>query len=398
MPYSSRQRTSARRRTTHYAATPASRRKNTKENIHPSRFIQAARPATVVAYTPLHGFADFDVNPLLQRNLVIAGFTIPTPIQDQSIPHGLNGRDIVGIANTGTGKTLAFALPLLNKLMHDRNARALIMAPTRELAQQIQEECKMLARGSGLSGALLIGGSAMGPQLNDLKYNPQIVIGTPGRIKDHLERNSLKLDNFSVIVLDEVDRMMDMGFLPDMRHILGRIPDARQSYFYSATMNSKIQSLILSFSADPVTVSVKTGETSDNVEQNIIFAPTDKKLDHLHDLLITDGVSKTLIFHETKRSVERLSKDLESRGFAVDALHGGKTQGQRQRALDRFKRSEITVLVATDVAARGLDVADISHVINYTQPQSYVDYVHRIGRAGRAGRTGQAVTFVDRPI
>lgn len=383
-----------------YHARPSSRHARhapKKDYINPSRFIKAARPVEAVTYQPAHQFADFPVETLIKRNITAKGLVSPTPIQDQSIPVGLSGSDVIGIANTGTGKTIAFAIPVLQRLFTEPHARALIMAPTRELAEQIQSECKAIGKGSGLYGALLIGGAAMGPQLRDLRAVPSIVIGTPGRIKDHVERGTLDLSNFNIAVLDEVDRMLDMGFVHDMREILALLSAERQSFFFSATLDHKVRALIDEFSTDPVMVSVKTGDTSDNVEQNIVhYTTSDEKISKLHDILIDEHVVKALVFGETQRSVERLSGELASRGFKVDAIHGGKSQGQRKRALDKFKQNVIDVLVATDVAARGIDVADISHVINYALPQSYEDYVHRIGRAGRAGRTGNALTFVSR--
>jgi ATP-dependent RNA helicase RhlE len=366
-----------------------------KDYIHPSRFVKAATPAEEITYVAKNTFDDFIVNDTIKANIVAKGYTIPSPIQDEAIPLGLEGRDVIGIANTGTGKTVAFAVPVLNRLMQDKDARALMIAPTRELAQQIEEELKAVARKSGLFGALLIGGAAMGPQLRDLRANPQIVIGTPGRIMDHMQRGSLDLSGFNMVVLDEVDRMLDMGFVNDVRTILGELSQDRQSFFFSATLEGKVRDLISTFSNDPVTVSVKTGNTSDNVHQDIVcYENTGEKIDRLHDVLNKEEVVKAIIFDDTQRSVERLSQDLIARGFKADAIHGGKTQGQRQRALARFKKSEVNVLVATDVAARGIDVADITHVINFSTPQSYQDYVHRIGRAGRAGRVGYALTFV----
>src|SRR3989344_725550 len=372
-----------------------SRRGPAKAYIHPSKFVQSAKPRAEVVYEPTHSFADFDMHDLLKNSLAKKGFTTPSAIQDQAIPPALLGKDVVGIANTGTGKTLAFGLPLLNKLITDPASHALILAPTRELAQQIEDEFKSVARGSGLYGALLIGGSSMGTQLRDLKANPRIVVGTPGRVKDHIERGTLFISKFNIIVLDEVDRMLDMGFIQDMRDILEKLNPTRQSYFFSATLDSKVKTLINTFSSDPVTISVKTGETSENVEQDIVpYQTHDEKIDQLHNLLASEAVVKALVFDETQRSVEKLSNELLSRGFKADAIHGGKSQGQRQRALDKFKKSHVNILVATDVAARGIDVTDITHVINYSQPQAYDDYIHRIGRAGRAGRTGFAFTFV----
>jgi ATP-dependent RNA helicase RhlE len=375
---------------------PARSKGRKKEYIDPSRFIKAARAVEVEEYVSTNKFSDFAVTPLLHENIVKMGFETPSPIQDQSIPEGLKGHDIIGIANTGTGKTVAFAVPVLDKLIVNPASSALIMAPTRELALQIQEECKVLARGSGLYGAVLIGGAPMGPQLKDLSMKPSIVIGTPGRIKDHMERGSLKLEKFDIVVLDEVDRMLDMGFVNDMRTILAELAPERQSFFFSATMDPKVRSLINDFSNDPIMVSVKTGDTTDNVEQNIVkVSHASEKIEKLHDILMTEAAAKVLIFDDTQRSVERLSKILEERGFKADSIHGGKSQGQRQRALSKFKDNQTNILVATDVAARGIDVSGITHVINYSTPQSYSDYVHRIGRAGRAGKTGRALTFIE---
>lgn len=376
----------------------SNRRGPRKENIHPSKFIKKAnekKPA--VDYKAQHKFNDFAVAPLLHKNIEARGFDTPSPIQDQAIPAGLKGRDVIGIANTGTGKTVAFLIPVLHRLLTNEKSRVIIMAPTRELAQQILEECKIFAQGGNLKWSILIGGAPMRPQLRDLSQNPRIIIGTPGRIKDHMERGSLDLRDVDTVVLDEVDRMLDMGFVQDMRIILAKLASPRQSFFFSATMDNKVRGLINDFAQDPLTISVKTGDTCDNVDQDIVrYDSNEDKIEKLHELLIKDNEgNKLLIFDETKRGVDRLSKELKGRGFWVDSIHGDKSQGQRQRALTKFKENKINILVATDVAARGIDVPDITHVINYSTPQSYADYVHRIGRAGRAGRAGQALTFIE---
>jgi ATP-dependent RNA helicase RhlE len=370
----------------------------TKQYINPLKFVKPAKPvAPAEEYVPTHMFADFAVHELLKANIEVKGFIAPSPIQDQAIPHALEGRDVIGVANTGTGKTAAFGIPLLNKLISDPNSKALIIAPTRELALQIEDECKSFAKGSGLMGAMLIGGSPMGPQLHHLRSNPSIVIGTPGRIKDHTERGTLDLGKFNIVVLDEVDRMVDMGFIADIRYLLDLVARPRQSLFFSATIDPKIKDLINSFMNDPVTVSVRSSETSDNVHQDVVqFGSHDEKIEKLHDILLKDDVKKVLVFDDTQRDVERLSEELINRGFSADAIHGGKTQGHRQRALNRFKDDQVNILVATDVAARGIDVSDITHVINYSTPTTYEDYIHRIGRAGRAGKTGNALTFISR--
>jgi ATP-dependent RNA helicase RhlE len=363
--------------------------------IDPTRFVKAATMVDEEEYVATHKFEDFDINPLLKRNLTSNGYLIPTPIQDQAIEHALNGKDVIGVAHTGTGKTAAFAVPILHSLMDDRNKKVLIMAPTRELAQQIEAEFVKIAKGGNLRTAVLIGGAPMGRQLYQLRFNPQIVIGTPGRIKDHLEQRSLNLSSFNIVVLDEVDRMLDMGFINDMRVILKQVNPIRQSFFFSATLDIKVRELVNTFANEPVTIMLKTSDTSANINQDVVkYGSTADKLDKLHDMLIRNDVEKVIVFEETKRSADRLGKELVSRGFQAASIHGGKSQGQRQRALKQFKDNQVNVLVATDVAARGIDVIDITHVINYAIPHTYQDYIHRIGRAGRAGRAGHALTFI----
>ena len=372
------------------------KRKSRKESINPEMFVKKAKMSKKEEYTAKNSFNDFEITPLLKRNIEKRGYTTPSLIQDKSIPIALKGGDVLGIANTGTGKTVAFAVPVINKLILNRNSKAIIIAPTRELAQQIFEECKLLLKGSSIKWAVLIGGVKMGPQLRDLARYPQIVIGTPGRIKDHIENKKLKVEKFDTVVLDEVDRMLDMGFVNDMREILSKLPKKRQALFFSATMEDKVQKIIDEFSGKYKTISVKTGVTSDFVEQSIEkFTSKEDRYDKLRDILIKNRDKKVLIFKEMKYKAQRLAKELNMDGFKADSIHGGKSQGQRQRALLNFKRGKIDILVATDVAARGIDVKDISLVINYETPQSYDDYVHRIGRAGRAGQKGSSITFVQ---
>jgi superfamily II DNA/RNA helicase len=390
---------SSRRRPGRAYSTPRrpARKKAGKQIIDPARFVKAAEPKPAGDYQTTHEFADFAIHPLLKANITAKGYVVPSEIQDKTIALGLDGRNVVGIANTGTGKTAAFALPILNKLMRAPASQALIIAPTRELALQIEEQCQLLAKSSGLHGALLIGGMPMGRQISDLKRRPRMIIGTPGRIKDHLRQRTLDLGSCDMVVLDEVDRMLDMGFINDVRAILSELPRQHQAFFFSATLSPEIRSLIETFADDPIVIDVKAGETSENVHQDVVhYRGKTQKMDLLHDLLISENVSKTLVFGKTKHGVERLGKELKARGFKADALHGGKSQGQRKRALDAFRENKINVLVATDVAARGIDVKDISHVINFETPQTYDDYVHRIGRAGRAGQAGHALTFVEK--
>ena len=373
----------------------STRRGPKKDYISPDRFIKQARIVEREVYVPQYTFSDFAVVDLIKQNLTNKGFTAPSSIQDQTIPLALDGRDIIGIADTGTGKTAAFAIPVLHAAM-TRDAHVLVIAPTRELAQQIDAEFRTIGRGSNLRSAVLIGGAAMGIQLRQLREQPQIVIGTPGRIKDHMQRGTLRLNNFQFAVLDEVDRMLDIGFVNDVQEILAALNPDRQSFYFSATMDDRVKTLIETFSNNPAVVSVKTGETGENIHQDVVrVSHQGAKLDALHDLLIEGKIQKAIIFDDTQRAVERLSIELLERGFKADAIHGGKSQGQRQRSLNKFKQNEVNILVATDVAARGIDVADITHVINYSTPNSYADYVHRIGRAGRAGRVGYALTFIE---
>ena len=347
-------------------------------------------------FVPQHRFADFGFDARILANLATKGYVNPSPIQDRSIPHVMQGQDVVGIANTGTGKTAAFLLPLINKAITDKGLRVIIMVPTRELAQQIAVELSDFSRGLGIYSAVCVGGAGIVPQIRSLQRRPQFVIGTPGRLKDLLERKSLNLSDFRVAVLDEADRMLDMGFIHDMRTILALLPSPRHTLFFSATLSTDIEKLIGAFLRDPVRISVKTRDTSAQIDQDIVRVPAGKnKLDILHDMLTQPEFDKVLVFGRTKHGVERLSKTLGERGFKSASIHGNKTQTHRQKALDLFKRDHVQVLVATDVAARGLDIADVSHVINYDMPTSHEDYIHRIGRTGRAGKKGKALTFID---
>lgn len=372
-----------------------------KQYIDPQRFIHEAAPMVAQEpYQPRHAFGDFPFSAELQYTIRQKGFTQPSAIQDQAIPAILRGDDVIGLANTGTGKTAAFLLPIIERMSGIMvRPSVLIMAPTRELAQQINEEFRVFARGLGLSSALLVGGVAVDRQLRELKKRPHFVIGTPGRLKDLLVKKQLRLADVSVLVLDEADQMLDMGFLPDITAIMEYVPRTRQSLFFSATMTPEIKALTGKLLSDPVTISVRTGETSDHVSQDVIVA-RDKahKIELLQGLLDRDEYEKVLIFGETKYGVQRLSNHLCKAGYASVAIHGNKTQSQRQRALREFKEEKATVLVATDVAARGLDIPNVTHVINFDTPQTYEDYVHRIGRTGRGGARGQAHTFIDEAL
>ncbi|HJM68539.1 MAG TPA: DEAD/DEAH box helicase, partial [Candidatus Babeliales bacterium] len=309
----------------------------------------------------------------------------------------LSGSDLVGMANTGTGKTGAFLIPTLHRMLQDRNVKALIMAPTRELALQIETEFKKFAKKLDFYSALCIGGTSMHQQYKMLRRPHNVVIGTPGRLNDLLDQGRLNISKFQIVVLDEVDRMLDMGFIEDVRKVLSLMPENKQSLFFSATMPANVKKLINEFSNDIKTISVKSVETASTIDQDIVeFAGLDDKLEVLHDILNKDDVSKVLIFGRTKRGVQNLVEKLNKRGFKAVSIHGNKTQAQRQRALMQFRRDAVNILVATDVAARGLDIEDVSHVINYDIPETYEDYVHRIGRTGRANKKGQALTFIQK--
>jgi superfamily II DNA/RNA helicase len=348
------------------------------------------------AYIPKNGFADFLISETLKQNIKAKGYTAPSPIQDQSIPSMLEGRDLIGVANTGTGKTAAFLIPMIEKVYRDKNQRVLIVTPTRELALQIGAELRDFSRGMGIRYAMIIGGAGVWRQRQDLRNGVHFVIGTPGRLKDLIEDRTLSITQFRNVVLDEADRMVDIGFISDIKYFISLLPKERQSLFFSATISGRVSEILSEFVRNPVTVSVKKQDTAKGITQTLIqVTGGKKKIEYLHDLLIQKEFEKVLIFGRTKWGVEKLTTELLSRGFRVGSIHGNKRQGQRQRTLMQFKGNEIQVLLATDVASRGLDINDVSHVINYDIPQTYDDYVHRIGRTGRANKTGAALTFID---
>lgn len=374
-----------------------SRKTGFGQSIDVARFTKSAQPiAPTEAYLPTYQFADFPIHEQLKKNISAKGFITPTPIQDQTIMPVLEKTDVVGIANTGTGKTAAFLIPLLNKVMTGSQEKVLIVVPTRELALQINEEFLNFRGSLHLYSACCFGGSSIGQQISSLRRGAHFVIGTPGRLKDLIERRALRLDTFGTIVLDEADRMLDMGFVKDMRFIMAGMAPNRQTLLFSATLNSEIGGLVKEFLREPVTISVKKGETACNVDQDVVrLKKGEDKIEVLHQMLKKPEFNKVLIFGRTKFGVERLSETLMARGFKAEAIHGNKNQSKRQRALNQFKDNRSQILVATDVAARGLDIPDVSHVINYDLPATYDDYVHRIGRTGRGDKTGKALTFIS---
>jgi len=349
-----------------------------------------------VNFVPEHAFADFVIDNRLKANIITKGYVTPTPIQDKAIPHILRGADLVGIANTGTGKTAAFLVPLINKVIAaPQREKVLIVVPTRELAIQIEDEFKGFSTGLGLHAVSCVGGASIVQQMRYLAKPTQFVIGTPGRLKDLIERHKIDLSRFATVVLDEADRMLDMGFIGDVKFMLAKMPTPRHTLFFSATSSREVESLIKVFLHEPVVISIKTGETAEHIDQDIIRVPVGKnKFDVLCDLLRKPEFDKVLIFGKTKHGVERMARGLVAAGISAESIHGNKNQSQRVKALNLFKHDHVKALCATDVAARGLDISDVSHVINYDIPATYDDYIHRVGRTGRAGKKGKALTFV----
>jgi ATP-dependent RNA helicase RhlE len=371
-----------------------------QQYINPTKFVnKAVTPKEEVAYASTHKFVDFPLNHILQDNIASRGYSAPSAIQDQAIPHVLAGKDVIGLANTGTGKTAAFVIPMIERIQYadKQYASALIITPTRELATQIDEEFRNFSKNMKLYSTVVVGGMSMDKQIRDLNRRPHVIIGTPGRIKDLINRRALRLQGIQMLVLDEADRMLDMGFVNDINYIIEHVPAERQSLCFSATITPAIDRLFHEMLKDPVTVSVRTSETSEHVEQDVIQANSkEHKIELLTDMLSDQEYDKVLVFGQTKFGVQRLSDALNQAGHASEAIHGNKSQPQRQRALNKFRNNEVKVLVATDVAARGLDIPNVSHVINFDQPNTYDDYIHRIGRTGRGGNSGKAFTFVDR--
>lgn len=342
-----------------------------------------------------HNLLEFDLTKELKRNIEFKKYTSPTKIQYQAIPQILAGRDILGMASTGSGKTAAFLIPMINKGVLDSKQRFLIIVPTRELAMQIQDEFVQLARNTGLRSVLIMGGNSMRVQIGILRRDPEFVIATPGRLKDLVERKAINLLKINNVVLDEVDRMLDMGFIDDIRFLTSQLSDNKQSLFFSATMNRKSEDIANSLLKNPVRIEVQKQEAGKNVDQDVIrLKEGETKFNVLCEYVNKDEFKKVLIFTRTKREADNLSHKLLDKGIKVNALHGDKRQTQRSKIIEAFKKDYLNILIATDVASRGLDINNITHVINYDIPQNYDDYIHRIGRTGRAGKKGYALTFV----
>lgn len=377
---------------------PSGGRGRKQPTFDPSQYINknpvSATPE--VAYEPKHTFRDFKLNSQIVDNVLGLGIENPSPIQDQIIPLILDGKDVIGLAETGTGKTAAFLLPLIDKTMREKNQVTLILTPTRELALQIEAEFRKFGANLKQFSTTCVGGTNINPQLRALRRNNHFIIGTPGRILDLIERKALRPNIITNVVLDEADRMLDMGFIHDMRKILAGVSADRQTLFFSATMTDEAERLVHDFMCNPKTISVKKSDTTKSIAQDIVPFEHAHKFDTLLTLLSKDELKRVIIFGSMKHSVEKLSQELYKNGIKAESIHGNKSHGQRQRSLNAFKSGQARVLVATDVAARGIHVDNVTHVINYDLPNTFDDYVHRIGRTGRGTMRGEALTFVPK--
>lgn len=369
----------------------------TQPTFDVSKFINLnpVKPSEVEeSYEAKNTFTDFKLNANLTKAIIDAGFTTPTPIQDQVIPLILSGKDVIGLAQTGTGKTAAFLIPTIEKTLKNNNLLTLILTPTRELAIQIEQELRLLTPKMGIYSTVCVGGTNIIPQIKNLKKRNHFIIGTPGRVQDLIDRKHIKPSLITNVILDEADRMLDMGFIHDIKNILKDIPEERNTLFFSATMSKTIEGLVDEFLKNPEKVSVRKKDVASSVSQDIVRCNLDNKFDTLVCLLKEPDFSRVIIFGAMKHQVEKLSQELVRSGILSDAIHGDKSHSQRQHALRRFKNGQVKVLVATDVASRGIHVDNVSHVINYDLPNTYEDYIHRIGRTGRGDKHGQALTFV----
>ncbi len=340
-----------------------------------------------------NGFYNLDIAPSLIKEVSRLNFKNPTPVQKEAIPVGIHGDDIVALAQTGSGKTLAFGIPMLQRLAKMKRGSGLVLVPTRELALQVDEALQALCRSMNLRSVVLIGGASMSLQRNTLKKNPRVIIATPGRLKDHLERRTVDLSNIEVFVLDEADRMLDMGFIPDIKEIMQSIPDTRQTMLFSATMPKAIEAIAEKLMRYPTRIEVdRSGASPSEISHEMFFIKNhDKK--RLLAVQLKQYTGPVLVFTRTKRMASKLTVKVKNMGFAAAEIHSNRSLGQRRNALDGFKGGKYQVLIATDVAARGIDVSGIELVVNYDMPANSEDYVHRIGRTGRAGKTGHAISY-----
>ena len=366
-------------------------------SFDPSRFINA-NPVAVSEekYIPKHSFSGFGLQAQLLKTISRLGMFSPTPIQDQIIPLILEGRDVSGLAETGTGKTAAFLIPLIESTGKNRQEQTLILTPTRELALQINEELQKLSAGFRLFSVTCVGGVNIRPQIKALRNINHFVIGTPGRMLDLINKGHYAPARATTVVLDEADRMLDMGFINDIKKILATTSKDKKMLLFSATMSKDTEKLVHNFLRNPAVISVKKRDVTNSIEQNVVYFSHKDKFKTLLDLLLSPEFKRVLIFGSMKHSVEKLARQLSKQNVRSESIHGNKNQRRRQLALQNFKLGIVRVLVATDVAARGIHIDNVSHVINYDLPRTFDDYVHRIGRTGRASRRGKALTFIEK--
>jgi len=378
---------------------PARSKKKSRTAHTPPEIAENAPP------TDMSAFAALGLIPELLDAVRDAGYTIPTPIQGEAIPVALRGRDIIGLAQTGTGKTAGFTLPIIQRMLEGRESgdpanrthrvRALILTPTRELCVQVEESFKKYGRHSDIRVVSIYGGVPLDPQQTKLRKGVDVVVATPGRLLDHMERQNVVFDDLEILVLDEADRMLDMGFAPQLNRIVAEVPRYRQTLLFSATMPPEVEALARKYLRKPIVVQVgRRSEAANTVTHAVYPVPRDRKTELLAELLKKEELDSVLIFTRTKHGADRVVRHLGGKGISATAMHSDRSQSERTRALDDFKSGKIRVLVATDIAQRGLDVTGITHVINYDVPQQPEDYVHRIGRTGRAAATGDAFTFM----
>jgi len=364
--------------------------------INPELLVKKASKIEYVPYVSELNYSELSLHKRLHSNIAQKGYAKPTEIQEKCLNPLLAGKNLIGIAATGTGKTAAFLIPIIHRMLMDGTLTALVVVPTRELAQQVEAEFISLAKGTMLNSACFIGGKSVDKDIFKAKRKTKLIVGTPGRINDLIDRNALKLNMTSTLVIDEFDRMLDMGFVRDIQKIVSTMKSRKQTMLFSATKDSSQNKLINQIVEQPVCVNISVVKPSNNVDQNIIkIANDENKFDVLLNLIKDVSFDKVILFAETKRMVDKLSKQLVKSGIKSDVIHGNKSQNYRTKAISSFKQGKVKVLVATDVAARGIDIKGITHVVNYQLPQTMDSYIHRIGRTGRAGATGIAYTFIN---
>ncbi|SIS43008.1 ATP-dependent RNA helicase RhlE [Zobellia uliginosa] len=365
--------------------------------LNPELLVKKSTGVSVTPFESERSFDQLELHRTLLKNIEEKGYKSPTEIQEKCIDPLMSGKDLIGIAATGTGKTAAFLIPMVQQMLASKGITGLVVVPTRELAQQVYSEFKSLTKGTALSAACFIGGTSVNKDSSLARRNRSLIVGTPGRLNDLIDRKALNTRARSVLVLDEFDRMLDMGFIKDIRKIVSGMHGRRQTMLFSATVDPSQERVINEIIGDPLRISVSSGtKSSDNVDQSIIRVGRDEnKFEVLFNLVNEPSFKKVLLFAETKRGVDKLSKQLMQSGIRSDVIHGNKSQNYRSRAIELFKSGKTKILVATDVAARGIDIKGVTHVINYQLPQTMDSYIHRIGRTGRAERTGTAYTFVN---